>query len=113
MIADPHRCPICGQYTWRDVLHNRPHICPPGWHVWISDPAWDHDREDGYTIYASNAENAAVKFAEQYDGRGDYIFMNDEIQVSVERLAHPEEVHTWLVKGEMVPEYFARKLEVA
>jgi len=66
------------------------------------------DKEDGYSIYASTAERAAVYFAEQYDGRGDYVFMNEEIQISVTRLSNPNETHAFIVHGEMVPEYYAK-----
>ncbi len=57
-------CPKCEEYT----VDLRFHQCPPTWLVRL--PSY-HD--DGFDeVLADNAEQAAQKFAEQYDQGGDY-----------------------------------------
>ena len=105
------KCSICGDYAWKSVLSGKPHKCLPAWWCWISDPDYDMmERDDGETIHALHADDAAIKYMADYDVHGDYICIGgDEIQVSVAPTLNPDSVQIFRVRGEMVPEYWAEQ----
>ena len=101
------KCSICGVYTWRE-FDGGPHKCPPAWWCWISDPDYDMKRNEGSKIYDLHAEDAATEYIERWDAEGDYVCIGgDDMQVSVARLTAPDDASTFIVSGEMVPEYRA------
>lgn len=99
------RCPICNEWLWS--WKNKPHRCPPGWVVWISDSEHDDEEDDGRRVYAHDPESAATDFAEQNDPDLDYLFMDDSVEVTVKSLARPDRVHTFTVGGETTSVYSA------
>ena len=100
------QCSICGQYLWRSM--GRPHKCPPAWWCWVSDPDYGMERDDGMVVYGVNPDGAAEEFMQRWDVGGDYVCIGgDEMQVSVVPMSDLDAVQVFVVRGEMVPEYYA------
>ena len=55
-------CPICKKYP----IYPETHICPPVFVVSLDDDG------EQWTVYALNAENAAIEFAAVYDEQNCY-----------------------------------------
>jgi hypothetical protein len=65
------------------------------------------DWDDAYEIESQCIENAAVKFAEQYDCEGaDYIYMRQGGEVWAREQGHNDHVE-FIIQGEAVPQYLA------
>lgn len=106
------RCPICGGWLFKSEIWGKPHRCPPAWLCWISDTSYGYEREDAKTIYSDEPIDAAKEFVVLWDAEGDYICVGgDRIRVSVESVLHPGQVRVFLVRGEMVPEYWAEQVD--
>jgi len=97
-------CPICGNYDW---IGN--HKCPPKW--LCSDdqeferderPDADYMQENGHAIFATDAEKAAISFAEYYQARE--AFYPDEMTVFVMDESR-EKIWKYIVDRETVPSY--------
>ena len=102
------KCSICGKWMFRSQILGKPHKCPPAWWCWLSDPDYDEHRDDGRAIYQMHADDAATEYVEDWDAGGDYTCIGgDEVQVSVASLAEHDSVSVFMVRGEMVPEYYA------
>jgi hypothetical protein len=79
------------------------------WFVWEADSHGED--EDGSKVYALDAELAAEKWADEQDCYGDYtIIGGSEATVRVTP-AEGGEPLWFVVSGEYVPEYSARKIE--
>jgi hypothetical protein len=88
------------------MLYRDSHVCPPKWDVWETTEA----REDARHIYARNADIAAEKYAERDDANGEYsIVGGSPIWVCVAKHGS-EEISTFTVEGESVPEYTATEI---
>jgi hypothetical protein len=95
----------CGEY----VSTEGPHKCPPQWDVWCPDNC--EGREDGLTVYACDAEEAAEKYAEECDSYGDYTIVGGApVTVVVSPLGDEHTVKVF-VEGESVPSYTGRVVE--
>ena len=106
-----YRCPICNNFDMSDIT-GKPHRCPPAWRVWISDPGWNDSPEEGKVIRAPHIRSAVEIFAELHDNNGDYDIINGhELRISAAPEDNWSQVETYVVEGQMVPEYFA-KLQV-
>ena len=106
------KCTVCGGYMF-PTSAGGPHRCPPAWWVWISDPNYDYDRDDGAKIHSYHADHAAQEFAERYDSGADYIFAGaggDGIQVSVVPFTELDKVEVFTVFAKQTVEYTARKV---
>lgn len=94
------RCFKCKEY---DFINS--HRCKPTWQVQEKDY---HD-EDYTIVYAYDEESAAEKYAEESDSKGDYtIISGSEATIRVRK----DETSSWVtfvVSGESVPQYHARK----
>ena len=66
------RCDECND--WHDL--DKP--CAPAFEVYYEDLG-----EKPQIFHAYNHEDAALKFAEHYNSNGDYVLMNDSIDVKV------------------------------
>jgi len=96
------KCQICNEYGWSDK-----HVCPPTWDCYEAD-----DPGARRTVYASSAEYAAEKYAEQHDPELEYQIMkdstesNEETEIVVVSTDDVEE--RFLVSAEIVYQYSAR-----
>lgn len=100
-------CPTCGAYDFVAT-----HRCPPAWYVKIAECDYHHDESEPTRVFAQDAEQAAERFAEEWDCRGDPCLLSgDTLTVSVSALSNLTEVQTFAVTGEMVPEYRACEKE--
>jgi len=99
-------CEKCNEWFYKYETHN----CPPTWQVW--DEEYHENREDGRTIQAVDAENAATKFCEWYDSwSADYDIVGGH-RAPVICVAAPghDGVHKFRVRGETVPHYTVEKI---
>lgn len=84
------------------------HSCPPMWEARIFETKWENDWVE---VRARDAEQAATKFAEQYDQGGDYDIIQrggDEIEV---RKSGDDKIVMVDVSAESVPHYYGRVRE--
>lgn len=90
--------------SWSDVATTR-------WLVW--EPDADERPEDGHVVVAIDAEDAAEDFAEWSDIDGDYTIISGHVPTLHVRLADDPAapVEVFVVSGESVPRYSARKVE--
>jgi len=76
-------CPKCGEIDWYAMGYqssHAPHRCAPIWKVSLEEDYPEYHKE----IYALSAEEAAEKYAKEWDS-GDYTIVNgDNITVIVE-----------------------------
>lgn len=99
-------CKTCGEYMiWPDS-----HRCPPAWEIkheeWLGDEL--------KTVHAHDAQAAGEKYARVTDSYGDYTIVGgSEEEVKIRKAATPTEEpgpwETYILSGEPVPEYRARK----
>ena len=104
-MSDYDRCPTCQEYAWL-----RRHKCAPVWLVFTEDRHEDWDEAD--KVYATDAEQAAEKWAERDDcDSAEYsIVAGSDVAVQVRRLDEPDSDPVWwTVTGESVPQYHATK----
>ena len=100
------RCSVCGEF----IFEWKKHKCKPAWWCWISDGDWDYEEEDGKRVHAVDAKDAATEYIEQWDNGGDYVCIGgNDIVVSVKPIGEDDNVQTFTVHGEMVPEYYAEE----
>jgi hypothetical protein len=65
-------------------------------------------REDGRKVYNLYPDGAATEYIERWDSEGDYVCIGgDEMQVSVALMSDPDAVQVFMIRGEMIPEYYA------
>lgn len=98
------KCGVCGQW---DV---GPHRCKPKFEVWCEEAG--QPEEDAGVFYASDAEEAAERWAEDDDiSSADYsiVSQRSEPVVSV-RDCRDGEVKLFRVTGEAVPSYSASEI---
>ena len=100
------KCPICGEYTG---FFLKPHRCPPQWRVRVAEDSEYYDGDEAVEIYGRDAEQAAEKFAEQWDY--DDMLMGQKLDVEVTAAGDPDTVQKFTVSGELVPRYWARPAE--
>ena len=65
------KCNICKEYYFSDK-----HYCGTKYEIWTDEEG--DSREYGSCYYGQNAENAAEKWAKNYNEDGDYSLMNEE-----------------------------------
>jgi hypothetical protein len=101
MASDYERCPTCSEWAW-----TKRHRCKPVWLVFTEDRHEDWDEAD--RVYATDAQEAAEKWAEQDDcDSAEYsIVAGTDAAVQVRRLDEPDtDPVWWVVSGESVPQY--------
>lgn len=120
-------CPRCRKYHF----DNAPHTCPPVWLVWCKE--CDGDIHNAWPCHSIDAETAAEEWAEADDAEGDYTIVGgseatvfvalqseydaqvigwDEKVDADDRTVPPGvRVHKFVVYGETVAQYHARKVE--
>lgn len=96
-MSDYGKCQRCGNYGFKDR-----HACPPPFQVRHESA----DEEDWRTFYALDAEQAATKWAENYDGYGDYTIAGGT-EETVEVKSPDGTVKKYKVAAEQVTEYSA------
>jgi hypothetical protein len=97
-------------FTWEKDQHK----CAPYWMVWSIDAGQSVDDCTG--VYARDEQEAVEIWAEREDSKGDYtIIGGDEETVMVCRMVgttpSEESATRYIVSGETVSEYHARKVE--
>lgn len=109
-MSDFKRCPTCNEYGWidSDSAWLR-HMCKPRWECrcnWEDDDCWS-------PIHASDAEQAAEKYAEHYDCEGgEYAIVSgdrDDVVILV-RKSEDDPVESFSIEAETVPHYRASKM---
>lgn len=112
-------CPTCGEYGF--INDDRPflaHRCKPAWECRLEANADDAD--GWYTVHATDAEQAAERYAEQYDcDGGEYAIVSgnfrDECIIQVRKHMGFEDdeppFERFSVEGETVPQYRATKAD--
>jgi hypothetical protein len=91
-------CSTCHEYAF-DF-----HRCPTEWEVWESG-----ERADAIRLRATNAEAAAVRWADQADIRGRILDgATPEVCVAPFPPVPESDPEYFIVSGEMVPEYTAK-----
>lgn len=103
-------CKVCGHF----MMFPDSHRCPPMWECWSEDYGETRERS-AQKVRASDAEEAAEKYAEQSDEGGDYtIIKGSPVDVCVVPLGAPAgtKPSRFHVEGESVPEYTASAVDV-
>lgn len=96
------KCPNCGDYGFFPR-----HRCPPYWIVRVPEDNEHYDgEEDVITIHARDAEQAAERFAEQWDY--DDMLTGTTLTVEVAPQSDPTITQRFTVESEWVPKYRAR-----
>jgi hypothetical protein len=96
-MSDWGKCKTCSSYGWLGS-----HKCDPVWEARIYG-----DGDDWYEVHASDAEDAAARFAEEYDQGGDYdIIKRGSAEVEVRKQGE-EVIQLIDVTAESVPQYSA------
>jgi len=98
------RCPVCD-----DCIHGgEKHTCPPVFLIWRPAPAETEDC--ARRVYASSASAAAEQWADLEDAiDGDYdIVEGSDATVCVR--CPDGKIRTYIVSGEAVPQYHARRV---
>lgn len=93
------RCKHCDHWGWSNT-----HACPPIWEARIFETKWQNDWNE---VRATDAEDAAKRFAEEYDVNGEHDIVRrgcEEIEV---RLQGSEKIWMVDVSAETVPAYYA------
>lgn len=62
-MADLCWCKRCDAFIY--PYTREPHVCPPEWWVWVPE---EEDETDGHMVRALDAERAAEKHVEGFDG---------------------------------------------
>ena len=103
MSAHGERCPTC-----KGWIFFAKHTCPPSFEVRNLD---DKDDESAFNVvYARDEEEAAEKWADDYDSYGDYTIVGGS-SVKVEVRHRNGESKFYEVSGESVPRYTASELD--
>jgi hypothetical protein len=109
-MSELKTCPECGVL---DFFGGRftSHRCRPLWECRDEDA----DEDDWRQVRASDSEDAAEDYAQNYDSNGDYqIIAGGTIVVLVRKVgAEAKSIERFRVNGETVPRYYAEKLEPA
>lgn len=110
-MGDFRRCDECGDYGWFGTDF-RVHRCKPAWECRMSD---DDDWSD-VRIYASDAEEAAERFAARYDADcGDYPLVSNRYSKDPVVIVRPFDESApetqWAIAAEMVPHYSAAEIK--
>lgn len=98
-------CATCGLY-----MYNAAHKCPPAWDVW--EDGYHKDRSEAQKVYATDATEAAEEYALQSDAYGDYSIIGGApatVFVVAHDAAAGTEPQAFTVKGEAVPQYYAKE----
>jgi len=101
-MSDSSFCKTCSKY----MSFPEHHKCPPTFEVFIADY---HDDDDGMTVNAYDAEEAAEKAVEEYDSDGDYSCINGE-EVTVRVQDSNGLVKRFVVTAEARPVYYASEV---
>lgn len=106
-MSDFRRCAVCGEHGWFNTkttdLTTMNHVCAPVWEARIFTRQYE---EEWRTVHATDAEDAAAKFCEEYDQDGDYDIIRrggEEIEV---RKPDDENIIIVDVDAESVPHYY-------
>lgn len=101
MTAKFDWCKPCETYHWTG------YACMPQWYVWqAEDP-----RDDATQIAGHDAQDAAERWAERDDAKGDYCIVGgSDATVCVAPVAAEGPVLRFRVAGETVPKYYAEQL---
>lgn len=79
-LGEMKRCLTCDKFDWTGI-----HECPPKWEAILNN--YHDEDEPGFVFSDGDAENAAVKFANEHFGDWDY----------------PSEMQIWVRKDEDDP----------
>lgn len=63
------------------TFHYSNEPCSPAYRVFHED----YLNEDGKIIHGVNHHDAAMKYAEEYNSNGDYLLMNESVNITVEK----------------------------
>lgn len=116
------KCSICNEWVFGSY-----HTCNPKYYVWIVSEGIDY-AENGKTIFASNHEKAAIKYAESDwefpDSEEVYVclvsdyncvcekFLNEDLELSEEGMKELEKVcKIYCLESEVVRNFYAHKKE--
>lgn len=118
---DHRRCTICGDWGWFGSKHSPDHACKPKWEC---RGAWEDWNDAEWTeIRGGDSEEAAERFAEDYDcNGGEYAIVSNRMRsdtvVYVREQQHWEEdligprlAEVYSIEAEAVPTYRAHKIE--
>ena len=100
------KCPKCNEFviTYEGC---REHKCLPQFEVWHEE----YCGSDTKTIFAVNHHDAAVRYGAWYDPyTADYPLLNGEVLTIKVRKIDEMEWKTFKVRGETVPEYYAKEV---
>lgn len=105
------QCPMCKEWVFTGTTVGRSHVCPPLWYCQIEEwnaPVWDKQ-------YASDAEEAATKYAERWDVDDHPLLQGETVEVLVcsDPIDETETVIKFCCNGEAVPSYHATKIKPA
>lgn len=117
-VGDFRRCTVCHEHGWFGGTYMN-HTCKPKWECRLE---WHKDDADGWgTIYASDSEEAAEKYAEHYDCEGgEYAIVSQRHQDCVVQVRKPKPydsddeempIERWSIEAETVPSYRAYKAD--
>jgi hypothetical protein len=118
-MNDFRRCAICGEFGWFDTKYVS-HTCAPRWECRME---WNAADNDGWgIIHATDAEQAAEKYAEHYDCEGgEYAIVSRRSRSdAIVQVRKPKEddsddeppFESFAIEAETVPQYHATKLGV-
>ncbi len=99
------RCNKCGEFIFT-TIDWRLHFCAPVWSVWNTED----DEIEASNIYAMDAEDAAAKWAEEYDEDDHEMARGDEVCVYVK--SSDGELTKWNVSADITISYHASEKEL-
>lgn len=110
MVTRVLHCPLCGEL---DIFGN--HKCDPQWYCIHADDYGDDEfvpmaetfTDEGREIFARDAEQAAIKFAEYYQASGAW-YPSEMTVLVMDR--HEENVWRYIVCQQAVPSYWVEAL---
>lgn len=97
-MRDFNKCDICGDYHWADAS------CGDVYLVFHEEYLGD----DPKTIYANSFRGAGKKYAEYYNSNGDYVLMDNTIEVKIQ---FGDEVKKMKLSAEPSINYLAEESE--
>lgn len=120
MSDDFKRCAVCGEYGFFNTKFMN-HVCKPAFECRLE---WHADDPDAWCrTHGSDPEEAAEKFAEDYDcNGGEYAIVSGRSRTdAIVQVRKPKDLDAeedppferWAVEGETVPQYRAHKLDAA
>ena len=109
-MSDHRKCDECGEWGWFNSKFMA-HRCMPAWECRMETD----DDNFWATVRATDAEEAAEKYADEWDCEGgEYYICSQRGEPAVVLVRKPgEQFERWSVEGEMVPHYRACKIESA